>query len=460
MGELLDTVEIRYHRGSILTGTASTPFSRWDGRSNCFRASGYRYANILEFLRNKGLAVNDRVLQVPPAEKASGTVHLRRYQRLALEKWFQSNKRGIIVLPTGSGKSFIALKAMLDLNVSCIVVTPTLPLVDQWKFLITSLLNIEPGILGGGINQTKFFTVSTYDSAYLKGDSIGNKFEFVVFDEVHHLAAESYIEIAEMFVAPYRMGLTATLEREDGRHLLLFDRVGPVVYRLSPSDLSGRYLANYEVVRVPVELKPEEKERYRYLISMYKRMLKKANLRIRSVGDFKRLIRLSNRDVRLRKALLAWNEARKVSINSESKIDALNMILKLHDRDKVIIFTEYNDMALKISKRFLIPLISQETKPLERKFILEKFRNGEILKIVTSKVLNEGLDVPDARVAVVLGGTGSKREFVQRLGRILRKKRQASILYEVISKGTSEVNISRRRRRGLNDSSKRTRQDT
>ncbi|MEM1521384.1 MAG: DEAD/DEAH box helicase, partial [Candidatus Korarchaeum sp.] len=359
-------------------------------------------------------------------------------------------RKGIIVLPTGAGKTYVALRAMEVLNVPTLVVVPTLPLLNQWKALMESLYGVDVGVIGGGRESIEPITVITYDSAYLRASEIGNKFEFVVFDEVHHLAAEGYIEIAEFLLAPYRMGLTATLEREDDRHRLLFPLVGGVVYKLLPSELAGEHLSEFDTVRVRVDMTEEERKRYRELIEEYRESLRRAGISMRSLEDFRKLIVRSASDREARRALLAWHEARKLAINSRAKLEVLKDLLESHREDKVIIFTEFNDVAEEISRTFLIPLITHRTKPKERERILHAFRIGAVSKVVTSKVLDEGVDVPDARVGVILGGSGSRREFVQRLGRILRKREgKRAVLYEIISKGTSEVRISSRRRRGV-----------
>ncbi len=122
-------------------------------------------------------------------------------------------------------------------------------------------------------------------------------------------------------------------------------------------------------------------------------------------------------------------------------------LLKKHARERVIIFTSDNDTVYAISAAFLIPAITHQTATKERKAILEGFNRGEYLALATSKVLNEGVNVPEASVAIILSGSGSTREHVQRLGRVLRKREgKQAILYEVITAGTVEEGISRRRR--------------
>jgi len=421
------------------------PYCKPDPRVGKLRAMAYRYRDLKALLPQ----AIDEVLNPLEPPRLEERVELKPFQEDALNSWMRA-RRGIIVLPTGAGKTYIALKAMELLEEPTLIVVPTLPLLKQWRDLLESIYGVEAGAVGGGKDEVRPITVITYDSAYLRAAELGNRFAFLVFDEVHHLAAEGYIEIAECSAAPYRMGLTATLEREDGRHVLLFPLVGGIVYRISPKELAGEHLAEFETVRIRVDLLDEERERYESLVREYKLALREAGITMRSLEDFRKLIMRSGSNKAARRALLAWNEARKVAINSKAKLEVLQDLLESHRDDKVIIFTEYNEMAEEISRKFLIPLITHRTSQRERDRILAAFKIGSVTKIVTSKVLDEGVDVPDARVGIVLGGTGSRREFIQRLGRILRKREgKRAVLYEVISKGTSEVRISRRRRKGL-----------
>ena len=439
-------VRIVYDRGTVLVwGARSAPHCAWDPRVGALRAMAYRYREIREALPH---AV-DEVMDPLPVPRLRSQIELKPFQREALDAWLE-RKRGIVVLPTGAGKTYLALKAMEEFNVSTLIVVPTLPLLSQWAERISEAFGVEVGVVGGGKSELKGITVITYDSAYLRAPEIGNKFLLAIFDEVHHLAAEGYIEIAESLASPYRLGLTATLEREDGRHVHLLTRVGGVVYRLGPRELAGKHLAEFDTVRIRVRLTKEEREEYERLISEYREGLKRAGLTVNSLEDFKRLVMRSGSSRAARKALLSWNRARKLAINAKRKLEVLEELLESHKEDKVIIFTEYNEMAEEISRRFLIPLITHRTSQRERQEILSAFRTGGVTKVVTSKVLDEGVDVPDARVGIILGGTGSRREFIQRLGRILRKREgKRAILYEVITVGTAEVRASSRRRRAL-----------
>ena len=128
----------------------------------------------------------------------------------------------------------------------------------------------------------------------------------------------------------------------------------------------------------------------------------------------------------------------------------LSQILKEHRDGKIFIFTEHNKLVHRISRQFLIPSITYRTPGKERGEILDRFKSGVYRAVVTSKVLDEGIDVPDADVGIILSGTGSGRAFIQRLGRILRKKEgKEAVLYEIVSAETSETGTARRRKRAL-----------
>jgi superfamily II DNA or RNA helicase len=142
----------------------------------------------------------------------------------------------------------------------------------------------------------------------------------------------------------------------------------------------------------------------------------------------------------------AFRESKRIALGTEAKMRVLRDLLVRHRHDKVLIFTAENAAVYRISQDFLIPAITHETNVKERKQWLEAFNRGEVLSLVTSKVLNEGVNIPDASVAIILSGSGSSREHIQRLGRILRKKGdKQAVLYEVITRDTTEEQISRRR---------------
>jgi len=452
-------VHLSYHRGSILIRGTHVPNSRWDERSKCYRALALHYPDILNYLKGTlneyasdfivrdGMDIEDEVLDPIPCPRFKPPGYkLRDYQRKAVDSWLKS-KRGIIVLPTGSGKTLVAVHIIFELNVPSLIVVPTLDLVRQWRSVLRESFDMEIGEYSGEEKILRPITVATYDTAYLCAEELGNKFLLLVFDEVHHLPSEGYRHIAEMFCSPYRLGLTATYEREDGLHGELPRLVGGVVFEEKVSRLSGKHLAEYSLKRIYTELTDEEKIEYKKNYNYYRNYLRTHNISLRNPRDFKFFIMRTGRDPEARKALLARHRARKIALNSSSKLRVLSRLLQKHSKDRVIIFTEHNDLVRMISHKFLIPSIIHTTRKEERQDVLKKFKQGIYPRIVSSKVLDEGVDVPEANIGIILSGTGSKREFIQRLGRILRKKEnKKAVLYEIVSRETTEVRSSYRRR--------------
>lgn len=441
-------IHVRYEKGTlVVTSNFKLPQTVWDTRSGCYRCLPIFYNDLIDYLKLSCIEYDDAVLDLLPMPRLVDTaVKLRDYQKDALQNWLRT-KHGVLVLPTGAGKTVIGIKAIAALEVPALVVVPTLELVKQWQRELEAKLGIEIGTYSGEAHVLKPVTVATYDTAYLRAEELGNKFLFLIFDEVHHLPSPGYTTIAEMFVAPYRLGLTATYEREDGLHTELERLVGGKVYEISVEKLTGTHLAEYTTRKIVTDLTEDERAEYEHHYKIFTDFLTAKRIILRSPRDFQRFVMRTGRDPKAREALLARNRARRIALNSRSKLDALSEILAKHSGERMIIFTEHNSLVYAISREFLIPAITHTTQKEERAEILDRFRTGKYSTIVTSKVLEEGIDVPEASVGVILSGSGSKREYKQRLGRILRKREgKLAVLYEIVSKGTSEVGISRRRK--------------
>jgi superfamily II DNA or RNA helicase len=406
------------------------------------------HKDIIDYLNRSGIRYADEGLDLLPCPQLRCKVRMRSYQEDALNAWLKAGMRGVIVLPTGSGKTVIAIGAISRLNTPTIVIVPTQDLVEQWRRFLSKEFEVEVGTYGGGENTLQPLTVSTYDSAYLRVEELGNRFALIVFDEVHHLPSTGFRHIAEMFASPYRMGLTATYEREDGLHLELPRLVGGKVYELAVHDLAGRHLAEYDLERIYVDLTPEEEAEYDKAHKVLTDYLASRRLVLRTPTDFTRFIMRTGRDPAAREALLARNRALDIALNSQSKLEALKKILLENPSDSTIIFTQHNKLVHRIARDFLIPCITHMTPKDERTEILDNFRDGKYRLVVTSKVLDEGVDVPDATRAIILSGTGSSREFIQRLGRVLRKREgKRAKLVEIVSRETAETRMSWRRKR-------------
>lgn len=424
------------------------PSAQWDDRAALHRAPAAQYAPTVLAVLREGLALDDRARNYQELQlEARALRKPRPFQLEGLQAWKKAKGRGVVVLPTGAGKSHLAVMAILDKQRSSLVIAPTLDLVRQWYDLLRTTFACEVGIVGGGEHKVLPLTVTTYDSAYLHMEHFGNRFGLVIFDECHHLPGESYSLIARFCLAPYRLGLSATPERADGRESLLSELVGETVYRKQIDELSGEYLAEYTTERVVIDLTAAEREEYQASREIYLAFVRSQGIQMGSPRGFSEFIMRSARSEQGRRALTAYRRQRSLAFGAAGKLEYLEHLLHLHRGDKAIVFTQDNATAYAVSRRFLIPIITHQTKVKERSEILGGFHEGRYRAIVTSKVLNEGVDVPTANVAVVVSGSGSVMEHVQRLGRILRQQDdKRALLYELVSKDTSETNTSDRRR--------------
>ncbi len=445
------TLTLKYQGGTIvISERVDLPFVKYDERLNVYRCLGVHYRDLVEWLRASDRQFVDLVKDLLPFNAPAFNGELRWYQREALGAWRAAAMKGVIALPTGAGKTLIALRAIYELQEPALILAPTIDLMQQWKRAIERVLAVKAGTLGGGEHDVMPVTVATYDSALNQIQQIGNRFNLLVADEAHHLPAQTYSQIAVFAIAEHRMGLSATPEREDGR--ALDPLIGPVVYRLLPSDLAGKYLSDFTLKRVVVDLEEDEMKEYRAHYDRYVEYLRKRGIIMKSPRDLLKLVALSERDQEAREALLARNAALRVALNARGKIDALIRVLEENRGKKAIIFTDSNELAYRVSRELLIPVITHLTPKDEREAILEGFRSGRYMAVVTSRVLNEGIDVPDASLGIILSGTGSRREFIQRLGRLLRRAGgKRAELVEIVSRGTKERWMSYRRREGVNN---------
>ena len=428
-------------------GYAATPF-RWIKER--WRCPAYHYATLRPWFREQG--IRDALPRWAPLDL---TLHDRRdphdYQVEALRAWDAAGRRGIVVLPTGAGKTFLALRAIQRSASPTLVVAPTIDLLHQWYARLVNAFDRPVGVYYGAEKTIEPLTVTTYHSA---GDLIaahGNEFKLLIYDEVHHLPAPAWGESALMAPAPQRLGLTATFPDPDALSAAHWSPellVGPIIYEKRIQDLVGAQLARYRTERLRVDLTPEERLRYDAAYGVYRAYFQTQRLPQR-YGPFwlGELLRRSARDREARRALLARETVRALLAGAAGKLQQAAQLLQEHPHEQALIFTASNDVVYALSRRLLIPAITHETRAAERRALLEGFRDGTYRALATSRVLNEGIDVPEAKVAIVLGGTAGAREYIQRLGRVLRKRgNREAVLYEIIARGTVDEGRARRRR--------------
>jgi len=448
------TLTLRLRAGTLeVVGAAPddalvSSLARFDARSRCHRALACAYADVRKALSETDRVVVDEVRADAPVDRAiEAPLALRPYQEEALARWREAARRGLVVLPTGAGKTRVAVAAIAETQVRTLVVAPTLDLVWQWHDELRRVFGEAPGVVGGGDHTVKDLTVTTYDSAFLHAEHLAARFGLLVFDEVHHLPSPSYRAAAEFSAAPFRLGLSATPERDDGLHAALDALVGPIVHRVEVDALRGEFLAEYDVRTVEVALTDDERRAYDEARATYLAFVRERRIPMGARDGFVRFLRAATQSAEGRRALDAYRAQKMLAECAPGKLDVVDELLTRHAHGRALVFTRDNKTAYAIARRSLVPAITHQTKVSERAAILTALKEGTIGAVVTSRVLNEGVDVPDADVAVVVSGSGTVREHVQRLGRVLRKSgEKRACLYELVTSGTGEEATSQRRR--------------
>jgi superfamily II DNA or RNA helicase len=450
------TIELDYLNGLLLISGNSVHQIEgipelgisYDERYKKMIAPARKYRQIVLASQSQKIAIKDNVRKYAKEEiELKKNIIPRKHQIESLKAWEDGGQSGVVVLPTGAGKSILGVMAIARVKRPTLVIVPTIDLVHQWQKTLQDFFGEEIGTYGGGDKNLQRITVSTYDSARLIIESKSPMFGFIVFDECHHLPAPGNRMIAEAAIAPFRLGLTATIERSDGFEDYIYETVGPKVYNGLISEMVTIDLAPYDVINLEVPLSPEEWVKYTEARDKYLSFLRRSGVQIGSPGGWQKFIQVASRTPQGRQALAAHREQKSICNASVAKLDAIWSILSNHVSDRIILFTNDNAMAYKIGREFILPVITHHSKAAERKFFLTEFKEGRLNVLVTSRVLNEGIDVPEASVGVVVSGTGSVREHVQRLGRILRNKPgKRARLYEIVAADTAERGVNERRR--------------
>ena len=229
----------------------------------------------------------------------------------------------------------------------------------------------------------------------------------------------------------------------------LGELVGPIVFELAVADLAGGFLASFDAVMLYLDLSTEERSAYANLSAIFAAVHKEFR-RVAPDASWADFTRHAACTPVGRRALAAWRQMRRLISFTDAKRRTLRGLLERHRDSKVLIFTADNDTAYAIAREHLIMPLTCDIGRQERDEVLERFRRGDLRALVSARVLNEGLDVPDADVAIVVGGALGEREHVQRIGRLLRPSEgKRAIAYELVTRNTVEVGQARRRRRGL-----------
>jgi superfamily II DNA or RNA helicase len=359
-------------------------------------------------------------------------------------------------MPTGAGKTLVALLAIEALQTGTCIVAPTRALVGQWFTQLADAFGTERvGAYYGDEKEVRRLTVTTYHSAFPLLERFGEQFSLLVLDEVHHLAdtaagaATAWHDHLRIAPSPYRLGLTATYP--DGRDAELRRLVGPVVYRRTIGEMTDAELARFVLIRRYVRLTPSEEERYAALTEAYERHIAAAGHRDRAAtpADAWRMFAASaRRSPAARRAFRAFHDRERLVRHAEGKLREAERILRAHPAEQALIFCGGTDAAEVVSRELAIPIITASTPASERHALLGAIARGDIRAVASVRVLDEGWDVPTAKLGIVLGDStrGGGRQHAQRLGRILRRQGDAvATLYEVVAANTYEFFASQKR---------------
>ena len=445
-------VHIRFDAGTLLFGDVPEGFDlglvdgiRFDTRVKAWRARACDKDAILHALQLKGMEVADDAWRPLPAPEIVPPIELRTYQEDALSAWERARRRGVIVLPTGSGKTRIAIAAIARTGLRSIILVPTRVLLEQWVSELHAMGFTSIGRYGDSHHEMGPVTVATIDGAWRAMHRIGDAFDLVIVDEVHRVAGEVRGEVLEMSIAAARMGLTATMPDADGT-ARIEKLVGPVVHTSTIDELAGHFLSPFEIVVMNIQLLRNEREHYDLWMDRFRSWADEQKF-IDPEITFVGLMKRARRSAEGRAAVEALRAAQQVlHWPAHKRIVTAELLAEHHDR-RVLVFTPDNKTAFAIAKEHLVPPITCDMPRPERALVLDMFRKGAVRCLVSSQVLNEGVDVPDADVAIVVGGRQGEREHIQRIGRVLRPVQgKSATVYELVVDKSSEVRAGKRRR--------------
>ena len=400
-----------------------------DQKISAFEIKSYERGDVKLALIKLGYPVDDRVpLVKSEAVSMEMTCALRDYQEEAVHSLLgdlgPGTGYGTIVMPCGSGKTVVGIRVMAALQTRTLVLCPNVVAVHQWINEIKAKTNVPEQMIGeysGEKKEIRPITVCTYqvltyrpnkdaDFEHMNIIKAGN-WGLVIYDEVHMLPAPVFKITAEL-QSVYRVGLTATLIREDGKEDDVFSLVGPKRFDIPWTDLAQKgWIASAYCVEVRVPLLEE---------------------------------------LALPYAIANRRDKYKIASNNKAKWAVIENLLHKHAGESILIIGQYIEQLRELQKELGYPLITGSTSNSKRDELYQRFKDGLEKVLIVSKVANFAIDLPDASVAIQISGTfGSRQEEAQRLGRILRPKRNPCYFYSIITKYTVEEEFSANRQKFL-----------
>ncbi len=394
---------------------------------NAFRIQDWARGAVKQELLKLGWPAEDLAGYTPGTPHEIGLVEngwsMRGYQQTAVEKFWDGGS-GVVVLPCGAGKTIVGAAAMTVAKSNTLILVTNTVSARQWKAELlkrTTLTEEEIGEYSGSVKEVKPVTIATYQILTTKRKSEyahlalldANDWGLIVYDEVHLLPAPIFKMTADL-QARRRLGLTATLVREDGKEGDVFSLIGPKRFDAPWKEIEAQgYIAPAACAEVRVDL-----------------------------GDTERLdYAMSGQDERYR-----------LAATSPVKIAVMRKLLERHRGEPTLVIGQYLDQIHTVAEALGVPFITGETPVEERERLFEAFRQGELSTLVVSKVANFSIDLPEASVAIQISGSyGSRQEEAQRLGRLLRPKADGrkAWFYTIIARDTVDQDFAQNRQRFL-----------
>lgn len=450
------TVRLIFDNGTILLrdpppgmDLSSLPGVIWDPRVEAHRAPACRHRALVSELERRSVSFSDEVQVASPGPTTWSNIELRPYQEAALFAWEMAGRRALIALPTGAGKTRVAMAAMSRSGLRTLCLVPTRALLEQWKLEIERAYARPVGCYGDGSHELAAVTVATFESGYRHMHHLGNRFDMLVVDEAHHFGCGLRDEALEMCVAEARLGLTATPPHDRTTLERLGELVGPIAYELTIGDLAGRFLSSFELVTLHLGLTRDERVAYETSMKLFRDFHGRFR-RLAPTANWQDLVRAAARTNEGRRALEAFRRVGRLLAFTQNKRQVLRSLLQQHRERRTLVFTADNETAYSVATEHLVMPLTCDIGRTERKDVLSRFATGELRVLVSARVLNEGIDLPDADVAIIVAGTQGAREHVQRVGRLLRPREgKRALVYELVTRGTIEVRQAKRRRAGL-----------
>lgn len=364
------------------------------------------------------------------------------WQKEAFQKWTENALKGIAVAPTGVGKTTYALFCMQTIRKKTIIIVPTIILMKQWKEEIMKQLQVPEekiGFIGDGHREDKPITIAVINSVREEDLS---RFYMVICDEIHRYGSIENIKPLMNSNFTVKLGITATLERQDNAEELLKQYIGNVIYKYEQKEaIQDNILNKFTLINKGVEMTPVEKKAYDESDLVVKNGMREFNYNFIELQKVVKNFRHPNNKTALT-VFKAISERRKLYSNSVSKINAVVDLVMQHKNDKIIIFNEYIGMAETLyerltEKNFLVGIYHSQTKDQE---VVDDFANGKISVLVAVKSLNEGLNVKNANVGIEVSRNSVKRNIIQRLGRLIRKQEgKQAYFYQIYCRYTKEM---------------------